>query len=501
VLVVLASACLTARSAGAQDATIDRLLAVQQSLVDAAGHAEFLRFNDAKSTLLAAAQTVRQIGQDARNDIPDKGIIRRLKASLRKVGARMKRARADMSKRKPLKTQLSSLARASDLLARAIQPAGYPLVVENGTPPASFRDPDAAIELQTLRADGSPCTEPAAVELVNDGFGSAVDPASLDVNPAGGVVRLRTGPDVGAARVVVHACGRSTALPLFNTGRPTPAGLPSGFPTNLPATLYLLSVSICQPKCGSPVTAEIDFSTAQDLANDIENRVRIQASPGVTCSKTWRYTPFDGTSFSGLLFLKCSFQGSTVLNAEVHIDITAEAFSDSCPSGIHVAAAHQMSLQNWPGCVTGVGAAIGMKVDPDTTDWAGTQITETVTPAGGTCDFGPLTIGGGIPLAEAWCTGNAAFTVGSTPGDPPDFHLGAARNGFVDFHQGLSCDIPFSVLHDPRVPSSAAGTCTVVCGQTYSCEGTPIGTFTITYTLRAGTLNGTNVTFVSAIKN
>jgi YD repeat-containing protein len=153
-----------------------------------------------------------------------------------------------------------------------------------------------------------------------------------------------------------------------------------------------------------------------------------------------------------------------------------------CPDGVSISTVTQMSLaDNYPVIRTGIGILAGMQVTPVSTDWSGTQIVESVTPGAiNTC-----------PASFGSCSGSSVFTVGEGGGDwgvtlPPQ------QNIFVDEHSQTD---PTSLLDVAGINS-----CQRTCAQVYTCNGTPIGSFTINRTFTKGLIQGDHVTVVTVTK-
>jgi YD repeat-containing protein len=153
-----------------------------------------------------------------------------------------------------------------------------------------------------------------------------------------------------------------------------------------------------------------------------------------------------------------------------------------CPDAVSISTATQMSLaDNYPVIRTGIGIIAGMQVTPISTDWGGTEITESVTPGAiNTC-----------PASFGSCSGSSIFTVGEGGGDwgvtlPPQ------QNIFYDEHSQTNS---ISLLDAAGINS-----CQRTCSQVYTCNGTPIGSFTINRTFTKGLIQGDHVTVVTVTK-
>lgn len=154
----------------------------------------------------------------------------------------------------------------------------------------------------------------------------------------------------------------------------------------------------------------------------------------------------------------------------------------ACPDAVSISSVTQMSLaQNYPVIHTGIGILAGMQVTPVSTDWSGTQIVESVTPGAiNTC-----------PASFGSCSGSSVFTVGEGGGDwgvtlPPQ------QNIFVDEHSQTDS---ISLLDAAGISS-----CQRTCAQVYTCNGTPIGSFTINRTFTKGLIESDHVTVVTVTK-
>jgi hypothetical protein len=160
----------------------------------------------------------------------------------------------------------------------------------------------------------------------------------------------------------------------------------------------------------------------------------------------------------------------------------------SCPETLVVAGLRDESAligREWfqNGGRTGGGATAVMEARPASRDWQGARLTERVDPGADSCSLG-------IAAAVCGTGGHASFEVGRRSGQT-DLGIGnlsvpwqQLRNSFPDFHFVLS-------RQDWLAAHGQPGPCTVSCRQTYSCgrgtQAVTYGPFTITYTLRGGT--------------
>jgi hypothetical protein len=214
-------------------------------------------------------------------------------------------------------------------------------------------------------------------------------------------------------------------------------------------------------------------------------------------------TSSDGTQISAVFGLTSASQGvQTVTVTGPTVDgntpsgsVNFGVASAVCPSTISVPNVTQLDMKNqfFPlGFLTGMGAVATMVVGPSSTSWDGVAISESVSPVSSTCPAQ-------VPSAAALCTGSGSFDVDGTysyfvPPLPAPF--GPTHNTFYDIHWGP--DGKFSAL-GPNDPNS----CTVVCTQQYSCNGSALGSaFTITRTLTKSTAGpgNTPITLVTVTK-
>jgi hypothetical protein len=156
-----------------------------------------------------------------------------------------------------------------------------------------------------------------------------------------------------------------------------------------------------------------------------------------------------------------------------------------CPSSVAVNSTTPYTLANYvPPLLTGIGIETGMQVGPGPTDWDYAQISESLVQKSNDC---PATI-------SNVCTGNSVFTVGAAYDSPYLLIFQPTENIFWDRHT--------STFNSNVLGGTGVNSCTVVCTQTYSCNGKAVSpSFTITYTYNATQVNSHNVTSVSVTKN
>ncbi|HTC75160.1 MAG TPA: hypothetical protein VK684_06265 [Edaphobacter sp.] len=143
-----------------------------------------------------------------------------------------------------------------------------------------------------------------------------------------------------------------------------------------------------------------------------------------------------------------------------------------------------------PTYLTGMGLIASMQVGPTTGNFDGTVLDEIVT-----ASSIPNTCPTDLPsLTNSFvCSGGGHFNIGNGGGymasgvQVPNIH-----NQFFDDHERFST---FS-----RLGGTEASSCTVVCAQTYTCNGKPIANFNITTQFTQGTSGGYPVTSVYVTK-
>lgn len=144
--------------------------------------------------------------------------------------------------------------------------------------------------------------------------------------------------------------------------------------------------------------------------------------------------------------------------------------------------------------LTGIGIVAGMQVGPNSTNWNGNMITESLTTQSNSCGTN-FFANNSNP-----CQGNSTFKIGQA------FTANApAGNGYVKLGSFLAVQNQFYDIHVATSNANAlaaAGlpSCSVVCSQSYSCGGSSVGSFTITYRFSTGTVNGSSVTNVGVTK-
>lgn len=157
-----------------------------------------------------------------------------------------------------------------------------------------------------------------------------------------------------------------------------------------------------------------------------------------------------------------------------------------CPSSNDLSSLTALSLTLlFPGIETGIGAVASIGVDPISKDWNYAQITESLVTSSNSCpaSWGNL------------CAGSATFTVGEggqaeVPVNGVETLVGPVFPGTEDiFYDQHTITSAGSLLN-----SSGINSCSAVCTQTYSCNGSPIGNRTITYSFIKALISGTPVT-------
>jgi len=158
--------------------------------------------------------------------------------------------------------------------------------------------------------------------------------------------------------------------------------------------------------------------------------------------------------------------------------------SQRCPSSISISGtATEPLAPKVPTFLTGIGIVAKMQVNPSTTDWDDTQIIESLVTTSNSCPSG-----WGNP-----CGQTSAFTVGEGGTAVNGQVFPPVHNQFLDEHATVD------TIND--LAASGLNACSSVCTQHYSCNGTVIGTFTITKSYAKGTVGNYTVTNVTATKH
>ena len=157
-----------------------------------------------------------------------------------------------------------------------------------------------------------------------------------------------------------------------------------------------------------------------------------------------------------------------------------------CPTSVTLSSITPFSLPlNFPTWQTGIGILSFMQINPATTNFDGTQLTEYVSTNINSCQ--------NAPISTCNVFGNS-LTIGTKGGPRWGLSWNAQHDIMWDEHSNTA---PTSVLNAPGVNISA---CTVSCIQTYYCGPAAVGTFTILYDFNRGTIDGTPVTNVTVTK-
>jgi len=161
-----------------------------------------------------------------------------------------------------------------------------------------------------------------------------------------------------------------------------------------------------------------------------------------------------------------------------------------CPLSVTVDQITPKSLPDYdyPTWLTGVGILARMKAGPPGTDYTNAVLLETVTPTSNSC---PSNIQQYTNFPTITLDDGSSFVIGSTASWEGS-NFPSVLNDFYDSHRNL---VNINVLGLTSVQS-----CVAKATQTYSCNGSTVGTFTLTYTYTKGTVNGQAVTNVSATK-
>lgn len=143
------------------------------------------------------------------------------------------------------------------------------------------------------------------------------------------------------------------------------------------------------------------------------------------------------------------------------------------------------------GFLSGLGIVARMQVLPDSTNWDGKEVVESLQQTSSTC---PDTLTKPGP-----CNGNSHFPIGSKmrgrgvrPEQP------AMQNRFYDIHTSQSENLSF--LHDATRNPKGLDACETVCRQDYAFDGLVIGSHSIRRQFRKGTFGGHDVTIIDVTK-
>ena len=134
-----------------------------------------------------------------------------------------------------------------------------------------------------------------------------------------------------------------------------------------------------------------------------------------------------------------------------------------------------------------------MQVSPTSSNWDGTELTETVTTISNSCPAIPFgnPCGGTGPGFVVGVGGRASVPVNGVDTPVGPVFVGA-QNIFLDQH---------TLTHEiSDLDAAGINNCTAVCQQIYYCEGIPIASHTITYSFLKAQINGTHVTSTEASK-
>lgn len=157
----------------------------------------------------------------------------------------------------------------------------------------------------------------------------------------------------------------------------------------------------------------------------------------------------------------------------------------ACPSTVSVTGITPIPLENgFPTYKTGLGGFATMVVGPGELAGVGinyfnVQITEAVSPVSNGCPANSL--------PADICAGSTTFTVG---GGASDFGVNMPAGVLNTFYDEHAAGEPTDILANTPIVQVS---CQVVCSQTYSCDGSPIGNFTITRTFTKDEIQNTPV--------
>lgn len=226
------------------------------------------------------------------------------------------------------KSAVSKLGSAAKSLQSLANLAGSPLLVEVNAKTAGFHKAGTVVPMAFAIPEGCTDWEITCTETV---LGSGVV-ADFLVDDATGEILVTLGSTRGSARVAVTGCG----LPpggkgwlLYNYGAKPVAGLPDGFPQNLPSGTYLMtySWSVASITCcsGGNCTTTPGYSVpstslgtvpltnlktfAKILVQAFNAAVAAATTPG--CSQSVGYSPFADDAFTVTYTVTCTSPGCT----------------------------------------------------------------------------------------------------------------------------------------------------------------------------------------------
>src|SRR5262249_38918235 len=148
--------------------------------------------------LTALDQALLTLGS-TRHSRSARTLAKTLAGKIRAAEAKTSKARRPVARGQRITVQLKKLRVASKAVLKAALAIGHPVVGEMDAASAGFHHPGDEVRLQIYASDGSICTEPPVVDVVNDSFGTSVDPNSVVVDQATGTVSITMGPDQGLA--------------------------------------------------------------------------------------------------------------------------------------------------------------------------------------------------------------------------------------------------------------------------------------------------------------
>ena len=282
--------------------------------------------------------------------------------------------------------------------------------------------------------------------------------------PVGYGVSGSTSGNVGDPTPVVQSVSPS----VWNAGATTTVTITgTGFGTAPQLTLSDASI-------GVQVTSSGD---TQIVAN-----ITVPASaPNENVTVTVTSTGYNGSGFQ-------SGGGSQPSHGSNTASVKAKTVP--CPSSVTIDQITTRSLpdHDQPSWLTGIGILARMKVGPAGTDYTGASLLETVTPTSNSC---PSNIQTYTSFPTITTANSGPFIVGSSAVWEGSNFL-SMLNDFYDSQRNV---VSINVLGLTNVQS-----CVAKATQTYSCNGSTIGTFALTNTYTAGTLNGQAVTNVNTTK-
>jgi Bacterial Ig-like domain (group 2) len=248
------------------------------------------------------------------------------------------------------------------------------------------------------------------------------------------------------------------------SNQPWPAGTTTSF--TITGTGFGTSPTLAIT--GTGITSSSIVGTPTDTS--INASVTIASSaPSESATVTVNSGGFNGSGFQG----QSGQSGSGSAEAQV---------INNCPTSTSINSSTAEVLTSASTYKTGYGEYVGIAVSPSAP--TGTVVTENLSNVTNSCPTGfpnVCTTSSGLN-SSSLVVGAAGTTLNGT-------NLLATPNIMWDEH---------ALRSTSNLLGSSGKSCTIQCGQQFTCAGAVIGNYTITFTFTAGTISGTPVTKVTA---